>query len=268
VRPHPFAATIAFVLSQASATHLPQAPEKALVLQHCTICHSIDRVLRSGGSVPGWEDRIHRMERWGAKIPAGQIALVAAYLARALPVRLGAPVSESFFANTAVSEVAHQNILTTLRTSATVDAIGKTLVLWLEPADAQWVNLGQHIRAFSAGARTTVVAAKVTGIARRGSRYRVTAAVMTPVQDAAAVHVAEIVVSRGVFLSVPNEAIIEGGERQFVYVQSHDGFARQEVVTGVQGELFTEIVTGARAGEQVVTVGGFFVDAAYRIAGT
>jgi hypothetical protein len=36
----------------------------------------------------------------------------------------------------------------------------------------------------------------------------------------------------------------------------------------VQGELFTEIVTGARAGEKVVTIGGSFVDAAYRIAGT
>jgi hypothetical protein len=40
---------------------LPQSAEKTLVLQQCTVCHSIDRVLRSGGGASGWEDRIHRM---------------------------------------------------------------------------------------------------------------------------------------------------------------------------------------------------------------
>jgi hypothetical protein len=66
---------------------LPEGPEKAIVLNHCNVCHDIDWIVRSGGTLQGWTDRIQRMIRSGATIPREQIPAVAAYLAKAFPVR-------------------------------------------------------------------------------------------------------------------------------------------------------------------------------------
>ena len=66
---------------------LPEAPEKAIVLNHCAVCHDIDWIVRSGATVEGWTDRIQRMIRAGATIPREQIPAVAAYLAKAFPPR-------------------------------------------------------------------------------------------------------------------------------------------------------------------------------------
>jgi len=75
----------------AAITALPPAPERALVLNYCDDCHGIDWVLRSGGSVAGWTDRIQRMIRGGAAVPRDQIPAIAAYLAKALPPRPAPP---------------------------------------------------------------------------------------------------------------------------------------------------------------------------------
>jgi hypothetical protein len=69
------------------AAFLPNAPEKALVLEYCLVCHDLDWIARSGGTKEGWEDRLVRMIRAGATIPRDQIPAVAAYLAKALPPR-------------------------------------------------------------------------------------------------------------------------------------------------------------------------------------
>ena len=46
----------------------------------------------------------------------------------------------------------------------------------------------------------------------------------------------EVVVDYGEFLSVPNEAIVEEGERQLVYVQAADGsFQPREIETRTAG---------------------------------
>jgi cytochrome c5 len=69
------------------AAFLPDVPEKALVLQYCMVCHDLDWIARSGGTEEGWEDRLVRMIRAGATIPRDRIPAVAAYLAKALPLR-------------------------------------------------------------------------------------------------------------------------------------------------------------------------------------
>ena len=69
------------------AAFLPNAPEKALVLEYCMVCHDLDWIARSGGTEKGWEDRLVRMIRAGATIPRDQIPAVAAYLAKVLPPR-------------------------------------------------------------------------------------------------------------------------------------------------------------------------------------
>src|SRR5258705_12463611 len=69
------------------AAFLPNAPEKALVLEHCMTCHDLGWIARSGGSKEGWESRLVRMIRAGAPIPRDKIPAVAAYLAQAFPER-------------------------------------------------------------------------------------------------------------------------------------------------------------------------------------
>ena len=76
----------------------------------------------------------------------------------------------------------------------------------------------------------------------------------------------EIIVERGVFLAVPNEAIIEEGDRQIVYLQQQPGhYAPQEVHTGLTGELYTQVLHGLSEGDQIVTFGSFFIDAEHKL---
>ena len=72
---------------KSAADSLPNAPEKALVLQFCQDCHDLDWIARSGGTKEGWEDRLVRMIRAGATIPPAEIPAVASYLAKAFPPR-------------------------------------------------------------------------------------------------------------------------------------------------------------------------------------
>jgi len=79
----------------------------------------------------------------------------------------------------------------------------------------------------------------------------------------------EIVVERGPFLSVPNEAIIEEGDTHIVYVQTQPGqYVPAEIHTGMQGELFTQVLDGVKDEAQVVTFGSFFIDAEHKLKGT
>jgi hypothetical protein len=76
----------------------------------------------------------------------------------------------------------------------------------------------------------------------------------------------EIITEHAALLSIPNEAIIEEGERQVVYVQRKSGdFEPRVIHTGVQGELYTQVLDGLADGEPVVTFGSFFIDAEYKM---
>jgi multidrug efflux pump subunit AcrA (membrane-fusion protein) len=73
----------------------------------------------------------------------------------------------------------------------------------------------------------------------------------------------------GEHLSVPNEAIIETGSTRLVYVQESPGhYLPREITPGVQGELYTQVIEGVKAGEQVVTFGSFFIDAEHKLKGS
>jgi hypothetical protein len=39
-------------------------------------------------------------------------------------------------------------------------------------------------------------------------------------------------------------------------------------MAGVQGELFTQVLNGLQEGEQVVTIGSFFIDAEHKLKGS
>jgi multidrug efflux pump subunit AcrA (membrane-fusion protein) len=103
----------------------------------------------------------------------------------------------------------------------------------------------------------------------RGGGASVEAALIAPPRQDTNLYVMEIVVEREPALSVPNEAIIEEGDRQVVYVQESTGqYVPREIQTGVQGELYTQVLGGVKDGDQVVTFGSFFIDAEQKLKGT
>jgi len=72
-------------------TTLPDEPAKGLVLVLCDKCHGLEWIERSGGSEEGWTSRLRRMNRAGAMLSSDQMALLATYLAKALPERPARP---------------------------------------------------------------------------------------------------------------------------------------------------------------------------------
>ena len=66
---------------------LPNDAIKPLVYARCDKCHGLRWIANSGGTEQGWAERIVRMNRAGAMVPAEEIPGLAAYLARALPER-------------------------------------------------------------------------------------------------------------------------------------------------------------------------------------
>lgn len=69
-------------------------------------------------------------------------------------------------------------------------------------------------------------------------------------------------------LLVPTEAIIASGERSLVFVVNADGtFSPQEVITGLEGERETVVLSGLRAEQKVVVSGQFLLDSEASLKG-
>lgn len=111
--------------------------------------------------------------------------------------------------------------------------------------------------------------ARISQVVPQGDRVAVRATLVGSGHEDSPRYILEIVTEGVEFLSVPNEAIIETGGKQIVYVQQPDGgYAPRDIRAGVQGELFTQILDGLKPGEQVVTIGSFFIDAEHRLKGS
>ena len=111
--------------------------------------------------------------------------------------------------------------------------------------------------------------ARVTRVTAQGSGARIDVSLAGKGRENTTHYLVEIVTDRGDFLSVPNEAIIEEGTARVVYVQRPNGqYEPQQIQTGIQGELYTHIVSGVNAGDQVVTFGSFFIDSEFKLKGT
>jgi len=176
-----------------------------------------------------------------------------------------------------VSAVAPRLIQTWVRTAGTIDKTGKILGASISGPDAALVKVGQRVRAFPPSAKSSMYQAYITRVTPRpaGSgasmapRVDIEATLTAFGRQNAAHYVMEIVVERGPFLSVPNEAIIEEGDTHIVYVQTEPGqYVPAEIHTGMQGELFTQVLDGVKDEAQVVTFGSFFIDAEHKLKGT
>ncbi|GMT40996.1 MAG: hypothetical protein IEMM0001_1731 [bacterium] len=183
--------------------------------------------------------------------------------------------------NTAVSEsqateltltlvrTAPQNLQTWVRTAAELEDTGTSLVARLCAPYAELIRAGQRVRAFPPDSKSSIYQARVTRVVPEEDCATVEARLAGKMYEKNPHYVMEIVVQRGEFLSIPNEAIIEEGDRQIVYVQQRPGnYTPQEIRTGLKGELYTQIYNGLNEGDQVVTLGSFFIDADYKLKST
>jgi hypothetical protein len=165
-----------------------------------------------------------------------------------------------------VTPAAEQTIQTWIRTAATLDASGKNLTAELNAREGALVHVGQRARAFKVSSRSLMNQARITRVTLRDHHVVVEATLTGTAPTSDAPYLLEIVADRGRFLAVPNSAIIEEGDTHIVYVQHHPGsYMPMEIHTGIQGELFTQVLHGLEAGAQVVTFGSFFVDAEYKL---
>ena len=139
----------------------------------------------------------------------------------------------------------------------------------LSGPDAALIKIGQRVRAFPPSSKSSMYQAFVTRIVPHAGGAMVEASLASTGRQNTTLYVVEIVVERGPYLSVPNEAIIEEGATHIVYVQLDAGkYVPQEIHTGIQGELYTQVLDGLKDGDQVVTFGSFFIDGEHKLKGT
>ncbi len=156
-----------------------------------------------------------------------------------------------------------------VRTAATIDRAGRGLTAMLSKEEAAYVRVGQRVRAFPPQSRSSMFQAKIVTVTPSGGGASVTAMLSGPGHEGSARYVLEIVTEPLESLSVPNEAIIEVDGKHVVYVQAEKGrYLPREIQPGIQGELYTQVLDGLKAGEQVVTFGSFFIDADYKLKGS
>jgi hypothetical protein len=135
--------------------------------------------------------------------------------------------------------------------------------------EASFIKVGQRVRAFPPESKSSMFQAWLTKITpqAKGSMVEITLSGLG--HENSTNYVVEIVTERGEFLSIPNEAIIEEGLKRIVYVQKQTGqYVPIEIKAGIQGELYTAVAEGLKAGDQVVSFGSFFVDAEYKLKST
>jgi len=167
-----------------------------------------------------------------------------------------------------LTEIQVRPIQNWIRTVGSIDPSGKKLTAYLSTAEATSIVVGQRARVFSADSKSSMYQARITRVAPQADRTLIEATLSGIGHDLSASYLLEIVVDYGEYLSVPNEAIIEEGDKQVVYVQTSDGsYQPHEISTRLQGERYTQVLDGVTVGQQVVTTGSFFIDAEYKMKG-
>jgi len=165
-----------------------------------------------------------------------------------------------------LNQVAVRPIQTWVRAAGKIDASKKKVIVVVHDPQASYVKVGQRVRAFSPESKNSMFQAWVTKVTPQADGAAVEVTLSGVGHPNSTNYVVEIVTERGEFLSIPNEAIIEEGEKHMVYVERSGGqYAPVEVETGIQGELYTAVQKGLVDGDKVVSFGSFFVDSEYKL---
>ena len=167
-----------------------------------------------------------------------------------------------------LTEAAVRPIQVRLRTAGGIDPSRRLVLASLPAQHAEYVKVGQLVWAFPPESRSSMYQARVSKVETAADRVLVSVTLSAPGLPGSSRYVLEIITERGDLLSVPNEAIIETAGTQRVYVQEEAGrYAPRQIEPGIQGELYTEVRSGLKAGEEVVTFGSFFIDAEHKLKG-
>jgi len=165
-----------------------------------------------------------------------------------------------------LNAVAVRPIQTWVRTGGRIDKSGKVVTAVVHHPESTFVKIGQRVRAFPPESKSSMFQAWVTKVSPRPDGAAVEVTLSGTGHPDSLNYVLEIVTERGEFLSIPNEAIIEEGDRHIVYVPRESGqYAPVEVEVGIQGELYTAVQKGLKDGDQVVSFGSFFIDSEYKL---
>jgi hypothetical protein len=180
------------------------------------------------------------------------------------------PVTESQASELTLTltEAAVRPVQVRVRTAGVVDATRRIVTASLSAAEGPFVKIGQLVWAFAPEARSSMNQARVSRVEPVGNGVLVSATLSGTALQGSTRYVLEIITERGDLLSVANEAIIETSGKQLVYVQEQQGrYVARDIQPGIQGELYTHVVSGLAPGEQVVTFGSFFIDAEHKLKG-
>lgn len=168
-----------------------------------------------------------------------------------------------------LTEAAVRPIQIWVRTAGVLDQTSQTITAAAPSAGGAHIRVGQRVRAFPPESRSSMYQARVSQVVLQDDRVVIKATLAARGRENSLRYILEIVTEPLEYLSVPNEAIIETGGRQIVYVQQQQGrYAPREIQVGVQGELYTQVLDGLKPGEQVVTFGSFFIDADHKLKGS
>jgi Cu(I)/Ag(I) efflux system membrane fusion protein len=75
-------------------------------------------------------------------------------------------------------------------------------------------------------------------------------------------------VNLGERLAIPEDAIIDTGKRQIVYVDRGEGlFEPRKVELGVRADGMVEVLKGLKAGEKVASSATFLIDSESKLRG-
>jgi Cu(I)/Ag(I) efflux system membrane fusion protein len=75
-------------------------------------------------------------------------------------------------------------------------------------------------------------------------------------------------INLGQRLVVPEDAVIDTGLRQIVYVDKGEaGFEPREVSIGLKADRMVEVIKGLRAGERVASSANFLLDSEAKLKG-
>jgi Cu(I)/Ag(I) efflux system membrane fusion protein len=78
----------------------------------------------------------------------------------------------------------------------------------------------------------------------------------------------EVKIDLGKRLAIPDDAVIDTGTRQIIYVDKGDGyFEPREVMLGLRAEGLREVVMGLKAGEKVASSATFLIDSEAQLKG-
>jgi membrane fusion protein, copper/silver efflux system len=78
----------------------------------------------------------------------------------------------------------------------------------------------------------------------------------------------EVKINLGSKLAIPDDAVIDTGTRQIVYVDRGEGyFEPREVMLGLRAEGYREVLEGLKSGEKVAASAAFLVDSEAQLKG-